>query len=275
MKRPKSAADLNFMSGWRTGAYPPPGFAPFGGCDLGNGDFFGLYWPTGHENEEPIVCEMSHDDRTLMPSFSSYEKWLEWADANDWEWGEIEVDDEDFVLSHMEAATNAIKANQPQVAIPFLEKACKSLPDFGAPWALLASQRKRLGDLEGAEAAALKAAQLASWVFEGSEMQSLRLIRQDGPFAHDPLVRRRDLVCAKRGGVKENLLYDALRECIAEYREQGQYIPAITLLCNFGYAMEQETISFQERSGFVPAAWKAEYDELCLEGLGATRTLPS
>lgn len=275
MKLPESAADLGFASGWPTGAYPPPGFAPFYGCDLGNGDLFGLYWPTGRENDEPVVCEMSHDDWTLMPSFSSYEKWLEWADANNGEWGEEEVDDDDFVLSHMEAARNALKASKPQVAITFLEKACISLPDFGEPWALLASQRKRVGDLGGAEEAALKAAQLSSWVFGASGMHTLRLIQQDGAFARDPLVGRRDLVSAKTGGVKENPIYDALRACIVEYREQGQYIPAITLLYNFGYAMCRETTSFQERNGFQPDAWRAEYDELCLEGLGQTRTIPS
>ena len=35
------------------GAYPPLGFKPFLEAELGNGDYFGLYWPYGREDREP------------------------------------------------------------------------------------------------------------------------------------------------------------------------------------------------------------------------------
>ncbi|TWT38876.1 tetratricopeptide repeat protein [Blastopirellula retiformator] len=51
--------------------YPPIGFFPF--YDIGNGDYHGLYWPIGKEEEPPLVAFSSHDAWSLIPEYSDME----------------------------------------------------------------------------------------------------------------------------------------------------------------------------------------------------------
>lgn len=51
--------------------FPPVGFFPF--HEIGNGDSYGFYWPTGREDGPPIVAFMSHDVGSLIPEHSSIE----------------------------------------------------------------------------------------------------------------------------------------------------------------------------------------------------------
>ena len=92
MKTPHSVDRLSlFDSGIPKGPYPPLGFVPVFDAELGNGDYFGLYWPLGRESEYPVVCEMYHDEWSLALSYSSTEKFVEYLDANDGARGEVEV----------------------------------------------------------------------------------------------------------------------------------------------------------------------------------------
>src|ERR1700733_3825903 len=45
--------------------YPPLGFYSIAEHELGNGDCFGLYWPIGREDHEPIVAETFHDEWSI------------------------------------------------------------------------------------------------------------------------------------------------------------------------------------------------------------------
>ncbi|MDO8254979.1 hypothetical protein [Shewanella algae] len=78
------------------GPYPSLGFLPLFDAELGNGDYFGLYWPLGRETEAPIVCDMWHDEAKLVPAFSGAGKFVAWLEANDWERGDEEPQDADF-----------------------------------------------------------------------------------------------------------------------------------------------------------------------------------
>jgi hypothetical protein len=51
--------------------FPPPGFFPFYG--IGNGDYHGLYWPIGREDDPPIVGFSSHDVWSVIPENSDIE----------------------------------------------------------------------------------------------------------------------------------------------------------------------------------------------------------
>lgn len=52
--------------------YPPLGYVScFAELDVGNGDSYGLYWPIGKENEDPIVCTTMHDGGELAPIAST------------------------------------------------------------------------------------------------------------------------------------------------------------------------------------------------------------
>ena len=54
--------------------FPPVGFVELSewlGGDMGNGDYFGLYWPIGREDEVPLIARSSHDCQAVIPIASS------------------------------------------------------------------------------------------------------------------------------------------------------------------------------------------------------------
>jgi len=53
--------------------YPPVGYFRWDICELGNGDYYGYYWPVGKEDCDPLVAFMSHDCWGLIPMASSIE----------------------------------------------------------------------------------------------------------------------------------------------------------------------------------------------------------
>src|SRR5687768_17285823 len=101
MKKPLAADRLSLMpDGISRGPYPPSGFLAVWDADLGNGDYFGLYWPLGREQEEPMVCDMAHDSWSMIPCFSNANTFANWLEANDHERGDCEPEDPDFAPAH-------------------------------------------------------------------------------------------------------------------------------------------------------------------------------
>lgn len=70
--------------------YPPIGFFPF--YDIGNGDYYGLYWPLGREDSPPLVAFSSHDAFSLIPENSSIESFYDCALAR------VQSDDDDSAI---------------------------------------------------------------------------------------------------------------------------------------------------------------------------------
>ncbi|MBP9892361.1 MAG: hypothetical protein KBG84_10705 [Planctomycetes bacterium] len=64
--------DTNRVRFQSPSVYPPLGYIScFAELDVGNGDSYGLYWPIGKENEDPIVCTTMHDGGELAPIAST------------------------------------------------------------------------------------------------------------------------------------------------------------------------------------------------------------
>ena len=93
MKLPKAFASVSMYDNAYERPYPPLGFCPFAEHELGNGDQFGLYWPIGREDRDPIVAETHHDEWSVKPRFSSLDRFLE-AAANSGD----DDDDEDSLI---------------------------------------------------------------------------------------------------------------------------------------------------------------------------------
>ncbi|MGG6230753.1 hypothetical protein [Tenacibaculum sp. SDUM215027] len=108
MKPPKNIDKINLIEDNETGPFPPNGFYKFKEANFGNGDYFGLYWAFGKEHQEPIVCEILHDEGILMPRFSCLNKFLEWYQLNDYDWGEEEINDDAFVLNFIKKGDNQL-----------------------------------------------------------------------------------------------------------------------------------------------------------------------
>jgi hypothetical protein len=274
MKTPRKIIELSISDDdLPKGPYPSLGFVPIYDAELGNGDYYGLYWPLGMENKEPFVCDMHHDEWRLELCFSSVKIFLEWLGINDWERGEEEIDD----LEHPKylAMQAKQKASQGCVdkAIELLQKSCANFPELSENWFTLSSQLKRVGNVEKGAEATLKAFH-SNWVF-GMPPQGVTRSLNSPQFkeilAEDPLIARMNELKFTYGGTKENYDYQIYLECIDEYFKKGMYMSGLYLLQNYGYMMYSETISFQERYNFDLSSWQKRYSSLCLEYLGDNR----
>jgi len=255
------------------GPYPSLGFVPVSEAELGNGDYYGLYWPLGMEDSEPMVCDMLHDEWALKPSFSSVQKFIEWLALNDWERGEEEIEDEELSSALFFKAKALYAGSNVDSAIVLLKQACNNFPEASEYWFALSSQLRRVGKLEESANAALNAFH-SNWVFGRPVQGVLRTLQQAQNveiLGDDPLMQRIESLSLDFGGTKENPAYPIMYECVQEYFNNGQVIKGLMLYQNYAYMMYSETGSFQERYGFELQKWQSEYSKLCLKYLGDNR----
>lgn len=246
-------------------AFPPLGFLPFSEGALGNGDTFGLYWPIGRENCEPIVAETWHDSGQIQPTYSTLGTFL--TAINNAEDGYPEspslLEDPESPQVLFYSAKEAIKNQDVESAIQFLEKAIVVLPEYTDALSLLWAQYRRVGHTEEALPLAIQAIisppcfgicpqKVLSWLCSQQASPAIK---------HDPIWQIRDQLKLAYGGAKENADYPLLLAAINEYLSQSRFIQAATLMQTYAELMCCETISFQERYGFEPkafAAWQVE-----------------
>jgi len=258
------------------GPYPSLGFVPISDAQLGNGDYFGLYWPLGRENDDPIVCDMLHDEWALEPSFSCVDKFIQWLDLNDWQRGDEEINDQQLSSVIFSKAKVLYSSTDIDGAIELLNKACSNLPEVSEYWFALYSQQRRIGDIEKSANAALKAIN-SNWAFglpSDSILRALRNPQFQEMLKDDPLMQRIGEFELHFGGVKENANYPVMYECVQEYFKRDQFVEGLMLYQNYGYMMHSETVSFQQRYNFKLDNWRLEYSELCLRYLGNSRIYP-
>lgn len=270
MKSPKQIEKLSVAEDEvPLGPYPPLGFVPVWDAELGNGDYYGLYWPLGKEDEEPIICDMYHDEGSLKPAFTSVDKFIEWLEINDWERGEKEVVDPELPSILFNQAKSLYSSSDIESAITLLKQACSNFPEVSEYWFALSSQSKRIGDIETAAHAAIKSLN-SNWVFDYPVEGVIRTLRNNQireVLSNDPIVARIDEFYLGFGGVKENSIYPLMHECVQEYFNHEQYIDVLMLYQNYAYMMCSETGSFQERYDFNINNWQSGFSELCLKYL--------
>ncbi len=254
------------------GAYPPLGFKPVLEAEGGNGDYFGLYWPYGREGQEPIVCDMLHDEWAIEVAFSRLSVFLRWLDSNDWTRGDVPVEDPLLVTTRFRKM-KALVQDDPAEVIPNLQAICTDFPECSEYWFFLARQLRRIGDHEGSAEAAIRTF-ASNWAFGMPPHGTLRMLhnaKKSNRLANDPLVARSSELRMKWGGAKENTDYYILKSCIGEYLSSETPVLGLLLNQNYGYMMETETVAFQERYGFDSSSWIQEHSDLCSKHLGDSR----
>ncbi len=176
MKKPKnlSAISLNDIS---IGPYPPRSFLAFYEAELGNGDYFGLYWPIGLESKEPIICDMIHDEWRLVPTHSNLDKFIEWYELNNKERGDHEILDPNLCSSKYINAREALKNKSFQDAITYLAEACNLFPEISEYWQILSSLYFKEGDTASAFHAAIQS-YCSNWSFGIPSSHTLQLLTQ-------------------------------------------------------------------------------------------------
>lgn len=261
MQQPANLAHISVEQDWQhTTAYPPLGFTPFAEGALGNGDTFGLYWPIGREASEPIVVETWHDEWRLQPHFSSLAAFLQaYAAAEDEYVGTPSLaDDPASPRAAFLEARELIAQRNPEAAIALLEAALAIVPEYTDALVLLHGQYVRAGRIDAAVKVAIEAI-ISPPSFGGPPFKALQWLRTqplpDGEI--DPIWRACGQLSFNFGGNKENADYPVLLGAIATYAEQGNHVRAATLMQTYAELMSAETISFQQRYGFEPAAFIA------------------
>ncbi len=261
MKKPEKIKKITVNSEIEKGAYPPNGFLMFDEACLGNGDYFGLYWEFGKENEYPIICEMEHDKGIITPRFSNLNKFLEWYELNDYDWGENEISDTNFILEYVNKGNEYVKNNNPKNAIEQYKLGINYFGELSGVWLKLAVQQKRLGRENEFQSSIINAF-LSNWAFGLPSENTIRLIKNLKPtskFENHPLIKQKNNLVFKFGGAKENPIYGVLRKIMNELFENGNYKKALLLEQNYALMMSSETTSFQERYGFNYAKWKDDF----------------
>ncbi|MGK5038491.1 tetratricopeptide repeat protein [Janthinobacterium sp. LB3P118] len=262
MQLPASLTHISTDQDWQhTTAYPPLGFTPFSEGALGNGDTFGLYWPIGREASEPIVVETWHDEWRIQPHFSSLAAFLQaHAAAEDECVGTPSLaDDPASPRAAFLEAKEQIAQRNPDAAIALLEAALAIVPEYTDALALLHGQYVRAGRVDAAVKVAIQAI-ISPPSLGGPPFKALQWLRTQAVPAGelDPIWRACKQLSFHFGGSKDNADYPVLMAAIESYLEHGNYLCASTLMQTYAELMSAETVSFQERYAFEPAAFIAQ-----------------
>jgi tetratricopeptide (TPR) repeat protein len=259
--------------------YPPQGFCPFFERQMGNGDTFGLYWPIGHEGEEPIVVEVWHDEWRVVPHYSTLDAFLlatESLGEDDFPEGPQLALDPRSPVACWEAAKQEVQAGRVEAAVDLLETAVAVLPEYTDALTLLGAQYLRLGRHSESFEIALRAI-ISPPCFGQRPLKLLRWLaaQRAAPLlvAEDPIWRMRGELRLVYGGTKENGDYPLLLNALEQYIAREQTVKALTLMQTYGQLMSSETISFQERYGFESTAFLDREIEISCHLPGGPRQL--
>jgi tetratricopeptide (TPR) repeat protein len=265
------------------GFYPSLGFCTIQEHQLGNGDCFGLYWPVGREDLEPIVVETFHDEGLLTPQFSSLDRFLAAAKHTEEESeggaiiGTPSLEDDPLSpAACLDAARGHLKSQNVEAAIGCLGTAVSVLPEYTEAQCLLSAQHRRIGQHQAAIKSAIQAiisppsfgtrpTQIAAWLARQSACPPA--------LASDPIWLHRERLTLKFGGTKENSQYEILSDAIQRYLDQCAFIPALTLMQTYAELMSDQTISFRERYAFNVTEFVAWQREVAQSRYGKSRDL--
>lgn len=259
--------------------YPPSGFIPFNEYALGNGDYFGLYWPVGREIDDPLVVETWHDSGEISPCYSNLAAFL--AHCQRTENANRPVDamlstDPLSPLALYHAGKHEIHEGNVDTAISLLEQAISILPEYGAALTALCGQYRR----KGHRASAIRTAHAAIITppsFGGMQAQIVQWFQHQHEcpeeMHNDPLWINRTQLSTKFGGLKENETYHIFQEAIAWYASIGLGWNAIVLHMAYGELMLRETVSFHERYRFDCQSHHEALSQLIIELGYQQRTL--
>jgi hypothetical protein len=281
--------------GWeQTYRFIPHGFLDTQMFAIGNGDTTGFYWPIGKEDDEPILCDIYHDDGQLVPVASNLEglvrlKWQDGFDDPDAVAADIAAAlgvslpetleaaalspdqllelDENSPVNRVAAAIEAAGRNELETAERHLQAALRVFPEYTLAHYHLARIYRRMPSRKLDAARAMIKTLCCPLVFfnvpdRRQVLHWLQRMDSHPELQSDPIwAHRRELTFET--GVKHNDDFTIYEDAIVEYLSQGKRVEAIGLRELIGTLMEMEVTAFRERYDY---SWD-RHNELLVENL--------
>ena len=277
----------------RTYDYIPHGFLDARLFDIGNGDSTGFYWAIGRENDDPLLCDIYHDNWALAPVASNLEdlikvNWYDYQHDFDGQISQIAValdislpdlsKDELSTEQRLEfnpkspyylviASQKAIDGNDLKAAETNLQKAIKILPEYALAHYYLAMIYRRIPSRKLDAINSMIQTLICPITFGGVSLRRkvlywLQSEDELNELQSNPLwVNRHKLTCYI--GEKYNNDFGIYEEAIEEYLNQGQGVNAIQLRTLVRELMGIETTAFRERYKYT----KEKHKELLIDNL--------
>jgi hypothetical protein len=262
-----SKVTLNEPSGYWI--FPPIGFVEIDESADGAGNYYGLYWELGKENEEPTVCWMDHEQGSLVPEFKDLDSLLIWFEETEsFSSPPIDLNDNNFFMNLYKKSKILTKNEKNDEAIIRLEKSINLFGEFCDSWTLLAENYWKLNEIEKAEVASLNSI-LTNYTFaipSSKSIEQFDRIDPNGKLKNNPIVKRKEGLL--KGGFYNNpfsVNYELLNEAIEEYYDIGDLRSAILLQQNYGYLMMFEPEKTRRRHDFEDKKWSEEFKNKVLE----------
>lgn len=239
--------------------FPPLGFIEFEEGNDGAGDYYGLYWEIGKEDQEPGIFRKNHEEGQLIPEFVNLDSFLSWYETTlGQELQSINLRDPSFYISLYYRARVFTKTGKTNEAIHALEKSTELFGEYSDSWGLLAENYYKANEKDKAELASLNSI-ISNYVFGLPSFKSIEQFNKidtKGKLKNNPIIKRIDGFIS--GGTFSNpfmINYDKLKEAIAEFKELKDYKSALILEQNYGYLMLTEKGEIREKYNFKDKEW--------------------
>lgn len=243
-----------------TWATYPLNFIPFEEDNDGAGDYYGLYWALGQEQQEPIVCRHAHEEDALYPEYRNLADFLARYPAS------YALRDETFFLSLFLRAKVLARKGEDDEAYSRLLLSTRLFADYSASWTLLAERYQRRQQWPEA-AHAIRRALLANWQLGQPDARCLHLFTSlplPAELTTDPLFSRRESLFTAAATWQEgfSIDYQQLWSIVQAYAAAGDARAAVCLARNYGYALAHAPVETQQQLHFNPHQWMTELTAL-------------
>jgi hypothetical protein len=262
MNIPKSIKEITISNFQYGGPLPPLGFVNIEEGGDGAGNNYGLYWEIGKEDKPPIICWFDHDEGVLEPSFptlSSFLRWHKLEDKADFSFKE----GEDLFFPYFNQAKLLNKKQKHEEAIQYLEHSVQLFGEHAGSWYLLNLQYLKTNDLKKLKKYFPEILK-ANWACGAPSNKQIKFMNEVIPLlgdSDDPILKLYNKLNLENGwkdGLRLN--YNVLKEIIAKYHAQGDYISALKLKQNHAYSLFYRGSEILMEHNFNFENWQTEYD---------------
>ena len=263
MKLPERIKEVTISKYQSKGPFPPLGFVNIEEGNDGAGNNYGLYWEIGKEDNFPIICWFDHDEGKLEPSFPNLSSFIRWSKMEDKTEFEFNEDEELFFPYHNRAKLLNKRKNHEE-AINYLEHSLQMFREYTPSWYLLNLQYLKTEKIEKLTKY-FPEIMKSNWIFGEPEIKEVKFMNEAIAYlksSNDPIIKKFEKLRFEnswRTGLKLN--FNVLKEIISEYHEQNDYLAALKLKQNYGYAMFYQNEDTKAKYNFNFEEWQLEFEE--------------